>query len=288
MILTGAEIVAEHVRGRIKIEPFSDAQVSPNSYDFLLGPTLKKYKNYVLDCRRENFTIDISIPKDGYLLEPGRIYLGHTWETMGSDHYVPIIRGRSSTARLGLFVHVTADMIDIGSHNQWTLQLHAVQPVRVSLGLFHPTTSVDPGFTGPLTVTIINLGKTGYAIRRGERIAKMITSPVSPIPERIYGQGQKPRVTEGSIEHSLVVTKVSTPEGELEEEDFFGGPLGKLAERVRALEDGAELHRTSKENRRLRFVLLAIWTLIIAITGGTITKHGDVIWKWIKDHIGIP
>lgn len=57
--------------------------------------------------------------------------MGHTLEVMGSDHYVPIIRARSSVARLGLFVHVTADLIDIGSHNQWTLQLHAVQPVKV-------------------------------------------------------------------------------------------------------------------------------------------------------------
>jgi dCTP deaminase len=32
---------------------------------------------------------------------------------------------------MGLFVHVTADLIDIGSHNQWTLQLHAVQPLRI-------------------------------------------------------------------------------------------------------------------------------------------------------------
>ena len=28
-------------------------------------------------------------------------------------------------------MHITADLIDIGSYNQWTLQLHAIQPVRV-------------------------------------------------------------------------------------------------------------------------------------------------------------
>lgn len=77
----------------------------------------------------------VSIPPEGFVLQPDRIYLGHTEEVMGSDHYVPIIRGRSSTARIGLFVHVTADLIDIGSHNQWTLQLHAVQPLRVHAGM---------------------------------------------------------------------------------------------------------------------------------------------------------
>ena len=54
---------------------------------------------------------------------------------MGSDSFVPIIRGRSSFARLGLFIHVTADLIDIGSHNQWTLQLHCVQPLRLYAGM---------------------------------------------------------------------------------------------------------------------------------------------------------
>lgn len=131
MILTGKAIESEVALGRIRIDPFRPGQVSPNSYDFLLGPMLKRYRNYTLDCRKENTTVEIPLGVNGHVLEPGRIYLGHTFEIMGSDHYVPIIRGRSSTARLGLFVHVTADMIDIGSHNQWTLQLYAVQPVRV-------------------------------------------------------------------------------------------------------------------------------------------------------------
>lgn len=32
-------------------------------------------------------------------------------------------------------MHCTADLIDIGSVNRWTLQLHAVQPVRIYPGL---------------------------------------------------------------------------------------------------------------------------------------------------------
>jgi dCTP deaminase len=54
---------------------------------------------------------------------------------MGSTRYVPIIKGRSSIARLGLFITITADLIDIGSINQWTLQLHCVVPVRVYPGM---------------------------------------------------------------------------------------------------------------------------------------------------------
>ncbi|MER5648695.1 hypothetical protein [Streptosporangium sp. NPDC002524] len=135
MILTGAEIARQHERGRITIDPFTPDQVNPNSYNFQLGPTIKTYTGQVLDVARPNPARDLTIGEQGLVLEPDRIYLGHTLEVMGSDHYVPIIRARSSIARLGLFVHVTADLIDIGSHNQWTLQLHAVQPVRVYAGL---------------------------------------------------------------------------------------------------------------------------------------------------------
>lgn len=135
MILTGRQILKEYEAGKIGIKPFSTDQVSPNSYDFCLGTTVKVYDNYILDCRRENPTSEMKLTAEGLILLPGRIYLGHTREIMGSDHYVPIIRGRSSTARLGLFIHVTADIIDIGSHNQWTLQMHAVQPIRIYPGM---------------------------------------------------------------------------------------------------------------------------------------------------------
>jgi dCTP deaminase len=131
MILTGREIIREVEATRIRIDPFSRDQINPNSYNFRLGAEIKYYKERVLDPRVRQETISEFIPQAGLVLQPDRVYLGHTEETMGSDHYVPIIRGRSSTARIGLFVHITADLIDIGSYNQWTLQLHAIQPVRV-------------------------------------------------------------------------------------------------------------------------------------------------------------
>lgn len=131
MILTGSEIIKEWQAGRIDIRPFNYDQVNPNSYDFRLGSIIKTYSNYILDPRLPNPTVETIIPESGLILQPGRIYLGHTFEIMGSDYYVPIIRGKSSTARLGLFIHVTADLIDIGSHNQWTLQLNPVQPIKL-------------------------------------------------------------------------------------------------------------------------------------------------------------
>jgi dCTP deaminase len=88
-----------------------------------------------LDARKDNQTRAFLIPKTGLVLQPKRVYLINTVETMGSTRYVPIIRGRSSVGRLGIFIDITADLIDLGSINQWTLQIHAVHPVRVYPGM---------------------------------------------------------------------------------------------------------------------------------------------------------
>ncbi len=135
MILTGNQITSAVEQGDIVISPFSKRQVTPNSYDFRLGDRCCIYTGRVLDPAKENPTRRFQIPAAGMLLTPRRLYLINTRETMGSTRYVPIIRGRSSVGRLGLFIDITADLIDLGSINQWTLQLHCVQPVRIKPGM---------------------------------------------------------------------------------------------------------------------------------------------------------
>jgi dCTP deaminase len=135
MILTGPEIERQVCSGAIHIDPFDAEQLNPNSYDFRLGETLVGYQSTELDVARANPVWERKLDARGEILYPDRIYLGHTLETMGSEKFVPILRAKSSVARLGLFIHVTADLIDIGSVNQWTLQLHAVQPVRIFAGM---------------------------------------------------------------------------------------------------------------------------------------------------------
>ncbi|MDV9194639.1 dCTP deaminase [Streptomyces sp. Wh19] len=135
MILTGPEITSRVKNGDIRIEPFDAGLAQPNSYDFHLGADIGTYTGHVLDCARDNPFEQHPIPAGGFELQPHRIYLAATRERIGSDLFVPIIRARSSIARLGLFVHVTADLIDLGSFGQLTLQLHAVQPVRIYPGM---------------------------------------------------------------------------------------------------------------------------------------------------------
>ncbi len=135
MILSGSAIKDAVRLGSIIIDPFDSSQITTNSYDFRLGARCKIYKNRILDSAQQNPTIDIKIDDRGIVLKPNRLYLFNTLEKMGSNHYVPIIRGRSSIGRLGIFINITADLIDIGSINQWTLQLHCVSPVKVYPGM---------------------------------------------------------------------------------------------------------------------------------------------------------
>jgi dCTP deaminase len=46
-----------------------------------------------------------------------------------------MIEGRSSIGRLGLFVHVTAGFGDVGFRGYWTLEMFAVQPIRIDPGV---------------------------------------------------------------------------------------------------------------------------------------------------------
>jgi deoxycytidine triphosphate deaminase len=135
MILTGTEIERERANGRITIEPFTPEQVNPNSYNFRLGKTLRVYQSLPLDARRTNDFEEIEIPDDGYVLEPGRLYLAHTIEVLGSEHYAPTFAARSSVARLGLFINLSASLGDIGYTGQWTLQLYSMNRVRVYPGI---------------------------------------------------------------------------------------------------------------------------------------------------------
>lgn len=130
MILSGKEII-KLIGKEIIIEPFDEGRVNPNSYNLSLADELLVYDSHELDMKKQNATSRIIIPKEGLLLEPNRLYLGRTNEFTKTNYYVPMLEGRSSTGRLGLFIHVTAGFGDIGFAGYWTLEIFCVQPVRI-------------------------------------------------------------------------------------------------------------------------------------------------------------
>ncbi|WP_038031605.1 dCTP deaminase [Thermonema rossianum] len=134
MILSGKEI-ARRIGKDIIIEPFNPEQLNPNSYNLRLHDELLVYSDPVLDMKKPNAYERIRIPEEGLVLEPNKLYLGRTMEYTATEGLVPMLEGRSSVGRLGLFVHVTAGFGDVGFAGYWTLEIFCVQPIRIYAGV---------------------------------------------------------------------------------------------------------------------------------------------------------
>ena len=160
-MLTGKEIDRQIKIGNIEIDPYSESQLNPNSYNLRLDKHLKRYNPgktamfkeadavlfnpnkwtfrsdessgpIYLDLHEKDETDDIFIDEDnGIILYPGILYLGSTIERTFTDKYVPMLNGRSSVGRKGLTIHVTAGFGDIGFNGKWTLEMTVVHPLKV-------------------------------------------------------------------------------------------------------------------------------------------------------------
>jgi dCTP deaminase len=135
MILSDKKILEEIEKGTIVISPFSRQYLGSNSYDVHLAKHLAIYKDKVLDAKMHNEIEHFEIPEDGFVLQPGILYLGVTQEYTETHRHVPFLEGKSSTGRLGIDIHATAGKGDIGFCNTWTLEISCVHPVRVYEGM---------------------------------------------------------------------------------------------------------------------------------------------------------
>lgn len=135
MILSDKRILEEIEKGNILIEPFRAENLGTNSYDVHLGRYLAIYRNQILDARSDNPIDELIIPAEGYVLQPGTLYLGVTEEYTETHAHVPFLEGKSSVGRLGIDIHATAGKGDVGFCNTWTLEISCTQPVRVYAGM---------------------------------------------------------------------------------------------------------------------------------------------------------
>lgn len=105
----------------------------------------EKYLNVSNDART------VEVPRDtktgGYLLSPGKVYLAKTVHSFNTYNCVPVIDGRSSTARHGVTVNVSSSYGNVGFNGHLTLELTTVRPTivppasRLAKILFIETTS---------------------------------------------------------------------------------------------------------------------------------------------------
>ncbi len=134
MILTGPEI-ERRLDGDIVIRPYEKKLLNPNSYNLRLHDELLVYTGDTLDMKQPNATELIRIRPEGMILSPGRLYLGRTLEYTETRNLVPMLEGRSSIGRLGMFVHVTAGFGDVGFKGYWTLEISTIHPIRIYPGV---------------------------------------------------------------------------------------------------------------------------------------------------------
>lgn len=165
MILNDAEL---NSRGPQIVDPFDKTVVQPASIDLRLDdtflvPPLDVYT--VIDLEDKTTIPEYLLVKadgvylnpSGYLLHYGMFVLGSTVEKVSiPNDLVGCIEGRSSLARLGLFIHVTAGFL-------------------------------DPGFVGKITLEIYNVNPRPIILRPGVRICQMSLTKMTKPALRPYG-----------------------------------------------------------------------------------------------------
>ncbi len=123
-------------RGIHYVQVINDQVVAEFSRDEIIEDERKFHEvvDHPLDTRSSRETYDLAIGSEGFVLEPGELYLASTVEHTESKEHVPMLNGRSSTGRLGLSIHVTAGTGDIGFRGPWTMELTVVKRLRVHAG----------------------------------------------------------------------------------------------------------------------------------------------------------
>jgi dCTP deaminase len=186
VILSDREIRAALERGSVRItpDPRTDASlwsstavdlrldVPINTWVFPAGEAPRHFSPgdaaYDLPALIAQFLRPVARTSKGFLVDPGRFYLGWTQERIQLPYRARLaarVEGKSSLARLGLGVHVTAPTIHAG----------------------FGATDLDPSFAGnPIQLEIWNTGPLPVVLRPSMRICQLIFEWVDGTPEQGY------------------------------------------------------------------------------------------------------
>tara|TARA_Y100001935_G_scaffold223408_1_gene198794 strand:+ start:27714 stop:28295 length:582 start_codon:yes stop_codon:yes gene_type:complete len=171
MRLCDKDIIQALNDGRIAINPRpEDDQISGVSIDLRLGNRFRVFSSHntpFIDLSGSREEVNQAVEKvmgdevqlessDNFVLHPQELALGVTLESISMpDNLVGWLDGRSSLARLGLMVHVTAHRI-------------------------------DPGWNGNIVLEFYNSGKLPLALRPGMSIGAMSFETMSNSASRPY------------------------------------------------------------------------------------------------------
>lgn len=143
MVLTKPDILEYIESGEIVIEPLNLNNVGTNSVDLHLSKFMMTIDNapegewvhaVPLDVKKPFNVRLFEVPEEGYVLEPGTLYLASTLERTWTKKHLPTLHGKSSVARMGISVH-DAGFGDVGFKGHWTLEITVAQPIRIYPGM---------------------------------------------------------------------------------------------------------------------------------------------------------
>ena len=170
MMLSDTEILEAIRKGEIIIDPFIEENIGPCSVDLTLSSNFTLFEEgQLIDSKRlgETFkTQAIETKGGGIELKPGQFILAKTVEKIAvSKDIAATLEGRSSIARLGVFVHA-AGLVNPGSG--------LTKPVPMVLEVFSQNSSPVKLYPGMKIVQIIfyklsTPARQGYDERKASR-----------------------------------------------------------------------------------------------------------------------
>lgn len=140
MILSDKSVKECLDKKEIFIEPFSEEFLQPASYDLHLDKyflVFNKEISSLIDVKNnsEDLMREIDVGDDGFfILHPNELVLANVKEITGVDNkHVGRLEGKSSLARIGLFIHATAGFLDPGNKLRLTLELVNTSPLPIKI-----------------------------------------------------------------------------------------------------------------------------------------------------------
>ena len=141
-ILTRDEILREIRQENIRIDPFDQNMVGPASVDLHVSNVFRVFKKVhdvvevSLQSYRELYqkvTNKVEV-KDRLLLMPGETVLGLTREKISlAPNICGWLEGRSTFARIGLLVHISASFMQPGIGNKQVLEMSNFSPMPLAV-----------------------------------------------------------------------------------------------------------------------------------------------------------
>ena len=131
------------------VNPYNEEMLQPASIDLTLGEELRTIHGKCID-----------LTQDSYKLKPNEFILGCTSETIHVPRdLMARVEGKSSIARLGVAIHITAGFI-------------------------------DPNYTGQITLEIKNMSDKPFELIHGDSICQIVFETLSSPCMRPYGSAE--------------------------------------------------------------------------------------------------